>query len=86
MCNDIIENFSDVRIENNEIICEICSKYSESLFAEECVAYWMKHGHRLAEKVWGRAEAESLVLKRLRNDEEKNYTNLVYLFIIFADI
>ena len=43
------------------------------------VKHWKAHGHRLAEKIHARSSNKSNVLSRIRESQQKRYTNTVYL-------
>jgi hypothetical protein len=46
--------------------------------AESVRIYWKANGHRLAQKVAHRANPESKVIKRIRDEQNRNYTSKIF--------
>ena len=46
---------------------------------EPVLQYWQENHHRLAQKTWVRALEDSVVISRIRKEEEKKYTSPMFL-------
>ena len=46
---------------------------------DQILQYWLKNHQRLAEKTWVKAMPDSVVVKRIQEEAEKNYTSTMYL-------
>ena len=49
------------------------------LDAETVRIYWRANGHHLAQKVTARADPNSKVIKRVRAEQNKNYTSNIFV-------
>jgi len=47
--------------------------------AETVRIYWVANGHRLAQKVWSKADLDSKVVNRIRKEDSENYTSHIFL-------
>ena len=46
---------------------------------EPVLQYWQENHHRLAQKTWVKSLEDSVVISRIRKEEEKKYTSTMFL-------
>ena len=46
---------------------------------EPILEYWQENHHRLAEKAWVQTRNDSVIITRIRKEEEKKYTSTMFV-------